>query len=305
MTGAFATHATVLLQNGYSPVPDLPGSRKSIPGWNKLREKPLARADIRQLVKRTPDMGLSVAGSHRGMVPIDIDTDDPAIMKAIGTALPRPNVGRKGSKGCAVFYRSTVPIPSIKFLGRDGKPIVEVLSNGKVTIPPSKHSKTGKAYRWLTKRTLFDTKVSDLVEITPAHIEALAKALTPWSPIRKQYTPPPPDPNAKPVTEKRMVACARAVLAGQAAQLKALSAGRNLGLYRATCVLGRFVHHRVLSHAEVQNALVEACKTNGYLKRVLIGQVLATIRSGLTKSRGDQLPQLINRPRKSNGYRVT
>lgn len=304
MTGAFATHATALLANGYSPIPDLPGSRKSIPGWDGLRDKPLTRNDIRRLVRKTPDLGLSVAGSFKGLVIIDIDTDDPAIMKAIGKALPRPNVGRKGSKGCCVFYRSAVPIKGIKLLAKDGKPIVELLTRGKATIPPTPHAKTGKAYRWLTKRTLFDTPISELREISPIHIEALARALIPWSPIKKAYTPPPVDPNAPPVTSKRMLACAWAVLAGTVKQLSATSAGRNIALYRATCVLGRFVHHKVLPVAEVQRALIEACKTNGYLKREGIGPVMATMNSGLIKSRNDQLPQLTNRPRRANGHRA-
>jgi len=41
------------------------------------------------------------------LVPIVVDTDDPAIIAAVATALQRPVVARKGSKGFVGFYRDS------------------------------------------------------------------------------------------------------------------------------------------------------------------------------------------------------
>src|SRR5262249_13518820 len=136
--------------------------------------------------------GLAVLGGYNGLVPIDVDTDDARVLRAVSFALPKASVIRRGSKGLMRFYR--VPAAAIADVPRkilvmgkpdaDGKrrPVVEVKDKGVAVIPPTLHRKTRTPYRWLTQRTLFNPFAEQLPVITPFHLEALARVLEPWCP---------------------------------------------------------------------------------------------------------------------------
>ena len=81
--------------------------------------------------------------------------------------------------------------------------------------------------------------------------------------------------------------------------LSALPGGRNWGLYRAACTVGKWVAHGVLTSAEVENTLLQCCKVNGYMAKPDVGirACRNTIDSGLRMSAHDPLPVLPDRPR--------
>src|SRR5262249_45420854 len=73
----FGEMAPRLVQNGYSPVPLHPDyGRPAINRWDNLRQTPLSAGRILELSHKA-DYGLGVVGGFKGLVPIDIDTDDP------------------------------------------------------------------------------------------------------------------------------------------------------------------------------------------------------------------------------------
>ena len=295
----FAAWGERLLDNGYSPVPLKPVVRTPLlRKWDRLREKALSRDDIERLTKVNPDLGLGVAGGFNCLLPIDVDTDDREILNAVLGVLPRPTVGKRGSKGwTAFFWDSTGLIDARKFVVPETKaPIVEILTTGVATIPPTVHPKLGRPYHWLRKATLFNTQIDDLPEITPDHIVALEKALRPWVPERPIWVPRVVNSDEPKASDKRMVAYARTVLRSAASELASMSSGgRNLELFNAACKLGRYVHHRVLAECEFESELMAACSSNGLFREDGQRNCLATIRSGLAKSRNDGLPVLENR----------
>jgi Bifunctional DNA primase/polymerase, N-terminal len=297
-----------LLHHGYSPVPMLPKEGfPPISGWDRYREQPMDHQKLREHFAANPGHGLGVLGAYRGLVPIDVDTDDPAIMHAFGSVMPQPVVMRHGSKGFVGFWRD--PTGQIaagqrkKFMAAkpdpDGKrrPLVEIKVLEPVTIPPSLHRKTRLPYRWLTPRTLFDTFAMEHPIITPEHIEALAKVLEPWCPAPKVYELPPRS-NVVQISDKRMRACAEAVLARKVAELEVLGCDRNISLHNVARCLGKFVHNGVLGEEYVRSALIEACKTNGSWNVHGAKQCHWTISSGFSRARrfGDELPALRDRP---------
>jgi Bifunctional DNA primase/polymerase, N-terminal len=298
--GAFAARAAHMLAGGYSPIPLKPDTGlPAVKCWNELRNKAMSPRSIEGLLRKNAHLGLAVAGGFNGLVPIDIDTDDPDIVDAVTAVLPEPVVVRKGSKGFVAFYRGpTGTIAGRKF--QTPRPnatvLVEVLSTGSVTIPPSIHRRTRQPYQWATKATLFNTRVGELSVIMPAHIKGLEKALTPWCPVMPQFVRPVVDDSIL-VSDRRRQAYACRVLGGEVSMLGGFTDGRNWGLYQSACKVGKYVHHKHITEAEVVNSLMGACVANGYQAKVGARQCLKTIKSGLKKSRGDALPALANRPR--------
>ena len=179
--------------------------------------------------------------------------------------------------------------------------LVEVLATGQSVLPPTIHPDTGRPYRWLTRATLFNTRVDELPVITKANIAALKTALAPWLP-RPVFCQPPKSAAALVNADKQMAAYAKAVFANEVTKLSGLTSGRNWTLFCAASNLGKFVHHGVLSRSEVENALIGATMTNGYAAARHGGmkKTRATLRSGLEKAKSDALPNLnITRERRT------
>jgi hypothetical protein len=294
MIGAFAQGAPALLQGGYSPIPVHFGTRRPMIRWERCRQAPLTSREASRLATRHPHLSLAVAGGYRGLVPVDCDTDDEAIIGAITSALPEPNVVKAGRRGFTGYFRdptSTIGGRKFQTPAPDRRVLVELLPTGQTLIPPTIHPSTGKPYRWLTPRTLFDTPIEDLVPITSAHVAELEHAMRPWVPERPVYTPLPP--SGELVTEQRMRAYAQRALDGEAHALRSTHCGgRNPQLFTAACKLGKYVHHRVLAQDEILTALLDACRENGLIADDGIAQCRATFESGLRKSVNDPLPTL-------------
>jgi hypothetical protein len=254
---------------------------------------------IDEFSRRYATLNIEVLGGFNGLVPIDFDTDDAAILGACAKALPRPNVAKMGRRGFVAFYRAAGELPRArKWLtpkrgGKPGKVLVEILTSTKTVLPPSMHPDTREPYRWLTKGTLYSKPVGNLVPITAEHIAALEVVLRPWCPL-------PPAPKYRPiqpgeiVADARMRAYALATLRNEAKRLAGMSAdsGRILRLFGSGCVLGKFVHHKVLAFAEVEAALLAACRANGVLREDGERQCRDSLASGIKKASGDGLPAL-------------
>jgi hypothetical protein len=285
-----------LLRQGYSPVPILSGSKRPLKaGWHSLKKTPLTELEIVRLARHSSQLGLGVAGGYGGLVPIDIDTDDPAIVDTLASVLPRPMVAKCGTRGFTTFFRSATPIKSRKF--KTAKPkeemLVEVLTTGQTLIPPTVHPDTRMPYQWLTLATLFDTPIDQLPEVWPNTILLLEDALAAWLPRRRTYVPPPGGESSR-VSATRMEQYARGALRREANDLaaKPKNSGRNHALFDAGARLGKFLHHSVLGRAEIESALLGACKANGLIEDDGLRQCKATLASGLSKAANDHLPVL-------------
>lgn len=295
----FGRYAAHMLRGGYAPIPIRTGSKR--PLFDEWRT-PLTAAEIEGLARTMPHLGIGVMGGHNGLVPIDVDSDDEALKKAVASALPRPVVMRRGRKGYVGYWRASggdiqackyrLPPPPGK---KVGPPIVEILTTGQTVIPPTLHKDTGQPYTWETRRTLYTVPVCNLSAITPADIERLTAALTPWCPPTRAQPPRPTvQPPAEVRADKRMRAYALAHLGRHARWLAGMApdSGRNDYLFRAVCGVGKYVAHGVLHRGEVETALFGACAANRLWQDDGSAQCRATLAQGLKQSAHDGLPVL-------------
>jgi hypothetical protein len=294
MQKPFRETALPLLAAGNSPVPIVPGTKRpALADWQRLCVAPLSSEVIDRFARSPIAYGIGLALGFNGLIAIDIDTDDAAIVAAIGEVLPIGTVAKIGRRGWTGLYLDpTRTIRTRHFAGH-----VDVLSRGAQTvIPPTPHP-TGGAYRWLGALTMLNTPVSALPIIAPDIAERLATALSPW--IETTNSPAPAAPRMRPCQlseheRERQRHYAETILARELAVLASMASdtGRNQTAFRLVCRIGRWAHHGIIPHAMLTADILDACRRNGLVREDGHRAVLATIASGLTTSAGDTLPDL-------------
>ena len=303
----YADNYAAYIEAGYSPIPELPSSKKpAISRWSDFCEGPPTKEEAEAWVRRWPHAGIALACGWGGLLPLDYDTDNREIIRAVSGVLPRAAVGKMGRKGFTSFYRYLHGTPpTFSFRGKDGKPILELLGHGrKTTIPPSIHPDTRKPYEWVDGKELLNVHFEDLLELPSDIVERLEVALKPWCADKPSWDETERSFEARPGCElsdaerKRHEGHASRSVTGRAADLASMSkdSGRNNALLTAGCYLGKFVAYGLVSKDEVEAALIAACEKNGLLKEDGKRSVLATIRGGLRRAQGDPLPMLAERP---------
>ncbi len=121
----------------------------------------------------TGNIGLPLGAASR-IVGVDIDTDDPILLERIKKILPTSLVRKRGAKGETAFFRYAGHTSRKFRLHPQGKPIVELLSDGNQTVlPGSIHPETGRAYVWITQDTLLNLNASELQELPIDFIDQL------------------------------------------------------------------------------------------------------------------------------------
>jgi len=158
----YARVGAKLVDQGYSAIPCRPDSK--VPGiftpfgawknqldWTQYCERLPVDIEV-ELWSTWPDAGVCIAlGGEHGLIAVDIDTDDPAIVAAIEAALGDLSfVQKAGRKGFTLFYRAGPAVVSRAF-SINGERVLDLLCKGKQTvIPPTIHKDTGEPYRWLS-----------------------------------------------------------------------------------------------------------------------------------------------------------
>lgn len=173
---AWDEHYLDYIERGYSVIPLAPKQKgPKLSGWSIYCEK-LMMADVgQQFVGHDHNIGLCL-GTASGIMAVDVDTDDPALLKRIEAILPPSPVRKKGKKGFTAFYaydgQTSQSVKDDKGNGMD------ILCHGRQTVlPPSVHP-SGQGYIWLTKDTVCDIpkgKWPKLEERTIEQLRALFK----------------------------------------------------------------------------------------------------------------------------------
>jgi hypothetical protein len=115
-------------------------------------------------------------GTASGIVALDIDTTDQAILDVILPMLPKSPVSKIGAKGDTRFFRYT-GVESSQGLKFGGEMVIELLSNNKkTTIAPSMHP-NGFPYTWRDGVSLLDVNKEELPMIPPALFASLEQKL--------------------------------------------------------------------------------------------------------------------------------
>lgn len=124
----------------------IPSREHPLVKWKPYQEALPSEADAEGWDKR---YGLEctyelVCGKVSGVVALDIDTDDAALIAKVEAVAGVSPVRKFGTKGYTAFYRYDGQV-SDSWGG-----VVEILSDRHLcAIPPGKHRKTGKPYVWL------------------------------------------------------------------------------------------------------------------------------------------------------------
>jgi len=187
----YARVGAKLVDQGYSAIPCRPGSK--VPGictpfgawknqtdWPQFCERLPVAAETEKW-STWPDAGVCIAlGGEHGLVAVDIDSDDPAIVDAIEAALGDLSfVQKAGRKGRTLFYRAGPAVVSTAF-NVNGERVLDLLCKGKQTVvPPTIHKDTGRPYTWLSG-SLEHVAPESLPMLPDDIAERLAEALKPF-----------------------------------------------------------------------------------------------------------------------------
>jgi putative DNA primase/helicase len=304
----FSASYRFYLNLGYSPIARFAGEngRSTWPSeWSNYCERPADAATLRRWAN-VPNANIALACGFAGLVAIDADTDNKKALAACLEALPHCRIGRFGSKGFALLCRHDAGPERFSHIytgeGKDKRPFIEIKGLGQnITIPPSIHAKTGQIYFWFNPESgeAFDERpaMADLPVITGDHLAALREAMTPWASKPRPILQPDPSFDPRTIGDDRYSKWFAAGLDSETQALAGLSTGRPTALFRAVCKLGAGVHQGYLAASHFENAFVQACITNGLLKREGKHAIVSSIRSGLRASLGDALPALTDRPK--------
>jgi len=147
--------------------------RPAIPRWQLFADKMPSADEQRVWLDTFPNgnMGLPM-GPSSGLVSIDVDTDDPKVLKVLDQVLPPTPWTRVGKKGMVRIYKYNGERTNRIKNGGDGSMICEVLSKGtQIVLPPSIHPDTGRPYT--ANVDLYD--VISIVPTLPPNIEEVIR----------------------------------------------------------------------------------------------------------------------------------
>ena len=168
----FAEIALPLFEQGYEPIPVLPGTKKpAVTQWTSL---PIDEARIEDWVRRFPDCSIGLRTGR--LVAVDIDILDPDLSHEV-FALVRDRLGqtllRVGQwPKRLLLYRTTDPRPKQEVSG-GASCSVEIHGLGQQVVGFGIHPDTLEPYRWPLGESPLDVSLEDLPVATAEASDAL------------------------------------------------------------------------------------------------------------------------------------
>lgn len=178
MPSPFTHAATALRAHGHSVLPLVPGEKRpAVRGWQRHCLAPAGDHLVRQW-DRIPGANVGVClGPAGGLVALDFDEDVGGLHGRITGLVGESPVRKAGRRGHTGFYRFTGE--RSRHYGVGEASVLDVLAGGRyAVVPPSVHPE-GMAYRWLTDRTLENTRADELPVIPPGAMAEVAALLRP------------------------------------------------------------------------------------------------------------------------------
>ncbi|MBR0993797.1 bifunctional DNA primase/polymerase [Bradyrhizobium japonicum] len=184
----YAIAGARLIECGYHAIPIAPGTKRpgaysygrwgGMSDWQRFCSRRPTEIEI-GFWAAWPDAGVGIA-LDQTLKCIDLDTDDPELMRAVLSVLPYSEVRKRGSKGFSAFYRGSPAIVSRPFnVGKDR--VLDLLAGGRQTVVPgSIHPTTGTPYIWHGPDTLENTLIEQLPELPDDVAHKLEAALKPF-----------------------------------------------------------------------------------------------------------------------------
>jgi hypothetical protein len=103
----FAADARTLIGLGFSPLPIKEGTKRpDARNWQKACDESIGEELLAAVIEQNKH-GIGVACGFRGLIAVDIDTEDPEIIATVRRILPESCVAKRGKKGRTDFYRDS------------------------------------------------------------------------------------------------------------------------------------------------------------------------------------------------------
>ena len=303
MISPYSVLAQQLYAQGLNPLPIKPGTKRpALLGWQRFCSEEMPSSLVAKFTKSSIAYGVGLALGYRGVIGIDVDTDDTAQIRAVISVLPPIRAAKRGRRGFTVFFQD--PTGAVRTARLR---LVEILARGTQTVmPPSVHPDTGQPYIWLDPEALsvFEfvaldraPRLDHLPTLGPADAERL-RSITDRILGRTEHNRRPQRSPVAPLLDEHeresQRRYAEAILMRESAALGAMArnSGRNRAAFDLVCRVGRWVHAGIISADILSTSVREACWENGLISEDGISAVLATIASGLRRSANDALPDL-------------
>lgn len=183
----FARTAQRYIDNSLSVIPVAPGSK--MPGayvagrWRGMNDWPQYSVRLPtemelDIWQGWPDAGIGLLlGPLSNVIAADVDTEDISILKKINGILPPSPVRKKGKKGYTSFFRYNGEVN--KSWRINGKPVIDLLSEGRQTLMPGTIHPDGMTYIWLTEDTIDKFDVFQLPTLPENFNELMAGIIEP------------------------------------------------------------------------------------------------------------------------------
>jgi Bifunctional DNA primase/polymerase, N-terminal len=273
---------------GWPIFPLAEGAKVPMNDSDGFKSASLDRAQIALWQAQYPHNNIGAAtGQASGIFVVDLDPGsgaDVTVRKLAsqGKHFPPTVEARSPRNGRHLYYaydrRATITKAHSLGQGIDTRG-----DGGYIVLPPSWWRDTQSGYRWVVP-----PRGSVL---TPLPAWAIG-ALTP---------PPPRKVERKPIDLSNLTGYRRQALADldeACRRMAALQDGRHEAPFKTAALLGKYVHNSLLTEADLEQAILSACSSNGALRKYNRGDLCKQIRNGLNKASGDALPQLARlRPR--------
>lgn len=148
MTDIFKEYAPHYWAAGLQVIPLYPHAKKpAISSWQTYSARASTEGERDIWLDSFPsgNIGL-VLGAASGLVALDVDTDEPKVLKVIEDVFPPSPWVRRGARGYVKLYRYQGQ-QAFKIKAADGTSICDFLATGQqVVLPPSIHPDTGRPY---------------------------------------------------------------------------------------------------------------------------------------------------------------
>ena len=305
MISPYSVLAQQLYAQGLNPLPIKPGTKRpALLGWQRFCSEEMPSSLVAKFTQSSIAYGVGLALGYRGVVGIDVDTDDTAQIRAVISVLPPIRAAKRGRRGFTVFFQD--PTGAVRTARLR---LVEILARGTQTVmPPSVHPDTGQAYLWLDPEALGAFQLAgslraprfdQLPVFGPAQAECLRNTIdaivgrSHYDVISRRSTIVPASGLGEHERERQR-RYAEAILIRELAALGAMArnSGRNRAAFDLVCRVGRWVHSGIVPCDHLTAHVLGACERNGLVRDDGRRAVLATIASGLAKSAADALPDL-------------
>lgn len=147
--GIFAQTAPAYYARGIPVIPLHRKEKRPVPlDWSRFHDMPVELELQNEWLNAYGEGNIGmVLGKQSGVVMLDIDTEDPALINLITSLLPRSPWQRIGQKGMVLAFKYT-GLRTFRIKNMSGESICELLSERtQCVLPPSIHPKTQAPYK--------------------------------------------------------------------------------------------------------------------------------------------------------------